>query len=241
MDKNYRIVKIIRIEEFGVYCEILDQPGYQGFISKGEVSSSWIKDINKVLKINQIRVGKVLDIDDNAKMITLSLKRVSEKEENEMLQRYYNEQTGINIIKASLAKSKLKKDLNFIVSKIKAKYNYIYDFLRDAANDENILESLDLPKSLKTILKEEISKRFSSIIYKIRINISATTKAEDGLIRIKNLFHNINTKYLGGGKYNILLEGKNPKDLKREAERLAKALEEKAKQLGVHYSYSFQE
>ncbi len=238
MDReNYRILKIKAIEEFGVYCDILDQPGYQGFIPKGEVASSWVKDINKVLKVNQIRVGKVLDIDDNVKTITLSLKRVQEKEEREIITMYNNEITAVNIIKNALSKTRIKKDITDIVNIIKEKYNNVYDFLRDAALNPDIFDSVDIPKTLKLALKEEVSRRFSHIVYRLRLNIEARHYGNDGLIKIKQLFENLDVRYLGGGKYTILLESKHPKELNRRAEQLAKELEEKAKTLGIDYNY----
>lgn len=242
MDKqNYRVIKIKAIEEFGVYCDILDQPGYQGFIPKGEVASSWAKDINKVIKLNQIRVGKVLDIDDNVKTVTLSLKRVQEREEREVITMYNNELTAFNIIKNAISKTKIKRDVQDIIDLIKEKYNNVYDFLRDAALNQDLLESIDLPKTLKLALKEEISRRFSNIIYKIRLNVEAKYYGSDGLNKIKSLFKDLDVRYLGGGKYTIVLESKQPKELNKRVEQLAKELENKAKNLGIEYKYTIVE
>ncbi|MEM1700677.1 MAG: S1 RNA-binding domain-containing protein [Candidatus Anstonellales archaeon] len=242
MDRDkYRVVKVTRIEEFGVYCDVLDQPGYQGFIPRGEVSSSWIRDISRDIRVNEIRVGKILSIDHNSKIIELSFRRVSEREKAEILQHYNNEQTAMNILRSSMNRARIKRSIESIAESIRSKYNSIYEFFRAASLDESVLETVDLPKTLKSYLKEEISKRFSHIIYRIRLDISAISYAEDGLDRIKQLFQNVTAKYIGGGKYIVNLEHKNPKELRKMGEQLGEELSRRAKELDIEFTYNLLE
>lgn len=240
MDK-YAIVRVSRIEEFGVYCEILDHSGYQGFIPRGEVSSSWIKDISRVIRVGEIRAAKILSVDEASKVIELSFKRVSERENAEMIQVYRNEQTAINILKNALSKARIKRSSDSIIEEIKKKYNSLYEFFRSASTDEKLLDQVDIPKALKSYLKEEISKRFGQIVYRLRVDVSATSGKEDGLGRIKQLFSDISARYIGGGKYILEFEHTNPKDLKRIAENTMQSLSERAKALEIDFEYQIRE
>ncbi|MCS7122352.1 MAG: S1 RNA-binding domain-containing protein [Candidatus Micrarchaeota archaeon] len=240
MDR-YVIVRVTRIEEFGVYCEVLDHPGYQGFVSRGEVSSSWIKDISRLIRVGEIRGAKILNIDENSKVIELSFRRVSEKENAEMIQMYRNEQTALNILKNAVSKAKIKKGVDPVINLIKERYRSLYEFFRNASTDEKLLDELNIPKTLKNYLKEEISKRFGQIVYRIKVDVSATSGREDGLNSIKTLFSDVNAKYIGGGKYMIEFEHTNPKELRRYVETIMQNLSERAKDLEIDFEYQIRE
>jgi len=74
---EYVIVKIGHIMPYGAFCELVEYPGYRGFIHISEVSTSWVKNIRQHVKEGQMRVAKVLRVSHDRKMCDLSLKRVS--------------------------------------------------------------------------------------------------------------------------------------------------------------------
>jgi polyribonucleotide nucleotidyltransferase len=65
-------VKIIRIVNFGAFCEIV--PGKIGFIHISEISDQFVKDIKQFIEEGQIVKAKLISIDPQGR-ITLSLKQ----------------------------------------------------------------------------------------------------------------------------------------------------------------------
>ena len=57
------VVKVTQILDYGVFAELLEYGNAKGFIHISNVSSSWVKNIRNVVKSNQVRVAKVLNID----------------------------------------------------------------------------------------------------------------------------------------------------------------------------------
>ena len=67
--------KITGLAAFGAFVELED--GRTGLVHISEVSSEYVEDINKHLKVGQSVKVKIMTIDENGK-ISLSIKRASE-------------------------------------------------------------------------------------------------------------------------------------------------------------------
>jgi len=220
------IVKIKNIEKSSnvVYVEILNSD-YTGFIKPGEVSSSWAKDIEKVVKVGSLDAAMVLDIDEKSKTIELSLKRVNKEQKSVAFQRYRNEQMSIKLIQIALSKSKSKKTLESILNKIYEDYGSAYNFLMN-------LNPKYIPKAAYNFLVEEINKRFKKEI-KTTMKIIAYTYESDGVSRIKMLFDGLDVTYLGGGEYSIEIKAPDHKTANKIKEEIFNTLLKKAKELNI--------
>ena len=73
--------KITGITKFGVFVEL--DKGVSGLVHISEVSNSFVKDINDVLKVNDEVKVKVLDCTD-MKKISLSIKQAQENKPKRM-------------------------------------------------------------------------------------------------------------------------------------------------------------
>lgn len=68
--------KVKRIMNFGAFCEIM--PGKEGLVHISELSSTFVKDINAVVKVGDEFKVKLIEIDE-MKRINLSKKQADEK------------------------------------------------------------------------------------------------------------------------------------------------------------------
>jgi len=59
------IGKIVKVLDYGVFMDLIEYEGLQGFVHISNVSSSWIKNIRNFVKEGQIRAGKVTNIDQS--------------------------------------------------------------------------------------------------------------------------------------------------------------------------------
>jgi len=67
--------KVKRIMNFGAFCEFL--PGKEGLVHVSELSSTFVKDINKVVKVGDEFKVKVIEVDE-LKRVNLSKKQAEE-------------------------------------------------------------------------------------------------------------------------------------------------------------------
>lgn len=67
--------KVVNITKFGAFVEV---EGKTGLLHISEISKTFVKDINKHLKENQVVKVKVISIDEDGK-ISLSMKQIEEE------------------------------------------------------------------------------------------------------------------------------------------------------------------
>jgi translation initiation factor 2 subunit 1 len=79
------ICKVSKINPHSAFA-YLEEYGTEGMIHISEVSSGWVKDIRQYVKIGQTVVAKVVRMEGT--QISLSLKRVDRKQENNKIKEY---------------------------------------------------------------------------------------------------------------------------------------------------------
>ena len=85
-DKDeFVVVKVNQILDYGVFVELLEYGKTRGFIHISNVSSSWVKNIRNLVKINQVRVAKVLSTDTEKRQIDLSFAGISPQMEKQKM------------------------------------------------------------------------------------------------------------------------------------------------------------
>src|SRR3989339_2184647 len=82
------IGRIFKVLDYGVFMELLEYEGLQGFVHISNVSSSWIKNIRNFVKEGQIRAGKVINIDRSKRQVDISLTKVSQNSQREKIEEY---------------------------------------------------------------------------------------------------------------------------------------------------------
>ncbi|AGB15687.1 translation initiation factor 2, alpha subunit (eIF-2alpha) [Halovivax ruber XH-70] len=88
--------KIDEIEDFGVFVDLQEYEDKRGLAHISEVASGWIKNVRDHVSEGQIAVCKVLDVDEDAQQIDLSIKDVNDHQRSEKIQEWKNEQKADN-------------------------------------------------------------------------------------------------------------------------------------------------
>jgi len=218
---------VIKIEGTTVFVDI-DEYG-PGTIVFSEIAAGRIRNLREYVTPNKKIVCKVLRIVKDH--IELSIRRVTAKERQTLLEKYKTEKTFSSLLKT------ISIDHEKIISKIKKSHD-LSDFIEDIKEDSKLLESY-LPKdkalSLSKILLE---KRESS--KKIKRIFSLTSNSPKGLEDIKSILSPIpkDTKinYLGSSNFSISITGKNPKKAEKELSLFLQLIEKKAKQKHALFS-----
>src|SRR3989338_5941807 len=82
---EYVVCKVTKILDYGVFADLVEYQGYSGFVHISQVASGWIKNIRNFAKENEVRVAKVLHVDEEKKQIDLSFTKVSTSDERARL------------------------------------------------------------------------------------------------------------------------------------------------------------
>ena len=189
------VVKIKRIEEVGVYGELLEYNGIEGFIqlselSKGNVS---LKRFKMPTKEGKIEICEVLMIDQRKGNIDLSKRRVH-KNDFQKIQQKYNESKKVHSIMQHIS---IKLDESFeelldsIVWRLNEDARFDFHsfnaFILGTQIPEEVFQNISFKnEKIKKLLFDEIDKRFSPPLMKFKSEIELTCFGESGIDGIKS-------------------------------------------------------
>ncbi len=218
-----------RIEKTIVFVKVHHQgKELDGTIVTSEISPGRIRNIRNYVVPKKKIVCKVLRVSKGN--IELSLRRVTQKEKKEVLERYSQEKSYKSIFKTIL-----KEYAERAIKEIE-KNTTLYDFIEEAKKSPEILEKIigkEKAEKILKIIKTEKTKKAS-----IKKEFLLTTKNPDGVKLIKNILKEIKKaeiKYLSAGKYSIKLESDNLKQADIQINEILKNLEEKAEKHNMDF------
>ena len=214
-----------RIEKTTVFLEM--ENGEQGTMIFSEVSPGRIRNIRDYIVPNKKIVCKILRIQGGHP--ELSLRRVTAKEREEVLEKHKKEKILGNILKPILGEKTPKT-----LEKIKEKYS-LAEFLDEARENSALITNFVTEKQateLKKIFAEKKEKE-----KEVAKTIILKTNKESGLKNIKESLKTDKAKinYLGSSKFSVLVKDKNYKTANLKLEKLIDGIRKKAKSLEIKF------
>lgn len=215
-----------RIEGTTVFLDIeANGSTAQGAMIFAEVSAGRIRNIREFVVPGKKVVCKVLRIRENN--IELSLRRVTGKEREEILEKYKKERQF-----QSMLKPVLKDKTQEIFDKIKASYD-IPDFIEEARKSPKLLEkfvSKPEAEQLSKILAEKKEKE-----KEVSRTIIIKSFADDGIKKIKSVLgiKNAEIRYRGSSQFMIKVRAKDFKTANNQLEAILDEIRQKAKSNSV--------
>jgi translation initiation factor 2 alpha subunit (eIF-2alpha) len=220
VDKIIGTTVFVNIESHGEKIE--------GTIITSEIAPGRIRNLRDYVVPKKKIVCKILRMSENR--IDLSLRRVTQKEKKEVLERH-NLETSYE----RLMKNILGNEYVSAIEKINKKDN-IYDFLENSKeNPQELQKIVGIPNANKiiSIIEEQKKKKIE-----IKKEINITTTRSDGLEIIKNLFResgDIEIKYLSPGKYSLKKTSDDFKKANQDIKRYIEELEKYAKENNINF------
>ena len=222
---------MIKIDDF-VLCTVKEIVGTtvfvqiegngEGAIVVSEIAPGRIRNLRDYVVPNKKIVCKVIRIDDKGN-ISLSLRRVSNKERNEVLEKIEKEKEFSSIVKAIL-KEKAPETLN----KIKSDNQNLYEFVASCKDNPTSLKKYFSQSEVDSICKILNSK--GEKIVEVKKEISLSSFLPNGIILIKNiLIPYKNVSYLAAGRYLIKISSDSYKKANQEMLKITEEIEAKAK------------
>ena len=195
-----------------------------------EIAPGRIRNIrNYVVPKKQI-VCKVLRISQTGN-IELSLRRVTQKEQKEVKEKYKQEKSYKSILK-----SVLKEKTEETIKKITEQEN-LFDFLEEAKTNSKKLEKIAGKKDTKKILEILKTQKKKKVIIKKEFFLK--TSKSNGIKLIKDILEKVKDaeiKYLCAGKYSIKKESDNAKAADNKLKKILQEIENQAKKNGMEFS-----
>jgi translation initiation factor 2 subunit 1 len=205
----------------------LDGYGKEGVMNFSEVAPGRIRNIRDYVAPNKKVVCKVLRIDKEKGHIDLSLRRVSARDQKELLDAYNKERSNRILLKL------VADDTNF--RKIKEEYGKITSFFEEFMKDNAIAKKFlkeDQIEKLSKLIKEKEKERKIKVTLKLKLE----HKGPQGIEVIKKVIQenkgDAEIKYVSSPLYSITLENKNYKEANRKIKEIVDHITDKIKAEG---------
>ncbi len=211
------LCKVTNIVKTTVFVETLD--GVKGSIVLSEVAPGRIRNIRAHVVPNKIIACKVLQIRDNH--LFLSLRRVKNREKQELLDEYKKERSFESILK--------KISNQETIEKIKQENTSLLDFFEKAKENPKILDQYFNKEQTEQITKVIQEKKEKE--KQIKKEFTLTCRESNGIQIIKKvLANNDKITYLGNSKFAIKIKSPELKKADAEIKSLLEQIEKNAKQ-----------
>jgi len=202
-----------------------------GVIPVSEIAPGRIRNIRDYVTINKKIICKVMKVDREKEHIELSLRRVSAKDQRELLERHERERAASVILEIVV---KEKKDE--IINRIKKEYPLLSEFMQELLEKPELFERFGLEQYREKLLKI-IKERIKTKKIKIRAKISLSTNASNGITLIKEIFDmnepNIEITYLSAPLYSVSVESSSYKDANKKIAEILQRISDNAKKRNV--------
>jgi translation initiation factor 2 subunit 1 len=208
----------------------IEEYNKEGMIHISEISSGWVKDIRKYVRQGQTVVAKVMRIED---VISLSIKRVDKKQENDRMREFRLSQRAEKMLE--LAAKQLGKTLEQAYKEVgyllQENYGSLYDGFKTAMQNPKKLMERGIPEIWVQPLKEIAEKNIEQKEYEFKAKLLIRSTEPDGIKKIKKVLQEAQTlgleiHYIAAPEYLVKYNTKNAKkgekDFEEKLERISK-------------------
>lgn len=201
----------------------------EGIVITSEIAPGRIRNLRDYVVPKKKIVCKILRISGDR--IDLSLRRVTQKEQKEIMEEYKLERSYTNILKTILG-DKLEE----VVDKI-TKEGRLGDFIEEAKENSKKLEELvgkEKAEKILNIIKIQKQKNFI-----IKKEVILRTIKSNGVELIKKILEGIKdaeVRYISAGHYSLKIESNDGKGAENRLKLIIQNIEKTAKKDGIDFS-----
>lgn len=229
---DYVLVTYKYVNPGSVIATLDEYPGKKGMIHISELSTRWIKDIKKEIKIGRKEVARVIDIDKQKGYITLSVKRVKPSFKREKTKEVKNEKRAHNFLK--FVADKLGINLDDAYEKIgfplQKEYGTMYEGFVLAKEGELDYKSLGISEKEYGVLRQVAEENIKDKEYEVKYSLTLQCYDSGGINVIKDVLSlnldGVSVKYISAPNYMITVKATDYGKI----ENMIKDFEEKVKE-----------
>ncbi|MFA5931292.1 MAG: S1 RNA-binding domain-containing protein [archaeon] len=244
---DFAVVKVTQILDYGAFVELLEYKNIRGFVHISNVSSSWVKNIRIFVKMNQVRVAKVLNVDPVKNQIDLSFAGVNPMRERQVLTQFkqINREEKLIEILAKMTNKPFDDVWAAVAEPLNQEHGSLYEAFEKIALGYD--PSAVLPKEWVAPVKELVEKNIVVSKKELGGQLKLTSLASNGLEDVKQVLAEAESvkgceiSYTGGGSYKVACNGLTFKDADKILSLVIANTEKKAKKLGVSFEFKREE
>lgn len=175
------------MKQNGVYVDLDEYEGREGFIFIGELASGWVKNIRSVVREGQRIVCKVIKAKKDNSAIELSLKSVTEERRRDRLQEWKNEQRANQLLRFLSDKIEMNQEqTQELGEQLVDVFGTLYTAFEETALGENVLANAGFEgqwiQEFTTLAVENIIPPF----VELRGIIELQTTSQEGIHLIRD-------------------------------------------------------
>ena len=236
------------IADFGVF---VDMEGYEhrGLAHISEVASGWIKNVRDHVSVGRTVVAKVLEVDESAQQIDLSLKDVNEHQRKETIQEWKNQQKADKWMELAFGEEHDRED---VVDALTAEYDSLYAAFEEAAiHGMEALEDVDLDDEAVQAIVQTARENVSVPYVNVTGYVDIRSPGPDGVDDVKAALRaaagdddhevpeevELEVSYVGAPEYRIEVQAPDYKTAEAELEAAAARAETAIEEIGGTAEY----
>lgn len=234
------------ISPHGIYVDLDEYNRMNGFLHISEISTGWVRNIERVAKPGQKLVLKVIRAEKSRREVDLSLRQVNNEERRNKLIEWKQKEKAMTIM--SMVKKKLgMEDARFdeLIGNLQEHYGTLYDALETAAKKgEKALAMLNLPEEIVNEIVTAANEKISSPKYEVGAIVEISSDASDGVLQIKKALiaglnasssADIKITYVGAPRYRLRVTAD---DYKGADKVMGSVLQKMEETIGKHGSFT---
>jgi translation initiation factor 2 subunit 1 len=240
------ICTVREITSHGIYVNLDQYDGTNGFLHVSEISTGWVRNIDRVAKVSQKLILKVIRINRARREIDLSLRQVTNEERRAKVIEWKREERALAIIDA--VKKKLGMDdahERELRRRLEEEFGTLYTALETAARKgEKGLASAGLPEKEAKMVAEIAAEKIVPPRYEVGALVEVSSRSPEGIEQVKKTLlaaasvpsAMVHISYAGAPRYRVRITA----DDYKQAEKALDAVIEKIKDgVGKHDVFSF--
>ena len=240
------ICTVREITSHGIYVNLDQYDGMNGFLHVSEISTGWVRNIERVAKVSQKLVLKVIRANRMRREIDLSLRQVTNEERRAKVIEWKREERAIAIM--DVVKKKLDMDdaqASSLKEKLEDQFGTLYEAFEMAAKKGGKgLSTLELPEKAVKEIAATAAEKIIPPSYEIGALIEISSKSPNGIEQVKRTLTaaasspsaEVHITYAGAPKYRVRVTAD---DYKQAEKALDEVLEKIKDGAGKHDLFSF--
>ena len=240
------ICTVREITSHGIYVNLDQYDGTNGFLHVSEISTGWVRNIDRVAKVSQKLVLKVIRANRARREIDLSLRQVTNEERRAKVIEWKREERAQAIIGAVRKKLGLDEAQEAeIREKLEERFGTLYEALESAAKKgAEGLEGVGLPEKTVETVTQIAAEKIVPPRYEVGALVEVSSRSPDGIELVKKSLMaassapsaEVHITYAGAPRYRVRITAD---DYKQAEKALDMVLEKIKDGVGKHDGFSF--
>ena len=240
------VCTVREITSHGIYVNLDQYDGTNGFLHVSEISTGWVRNIDRVAKVSQKLILKVIRVNRARREIDRSLRQVTNEERRQKVIEWKREERALTIIDA--VKKRLDIDdarVRELMQKLEGEFGTLYAALETAARKgDKALSPAGLADREARTVAEIATEKIVPPKYEVGALVEVSSKSPEGIEQVKKTLlaaasapsAAVHITYAGAPRYRIRITA----DDYKQAEKAMDGVLEKIKDgVGKHDTFAF--